>query len=126
MVKVRDRGFLLKPLLHEFIFLRKDKTMQKPDYHILVCASFRGTEAKGKCIRKESLQLIPHLQEELADRGLNAMVSSTGCLNLCEEGPVMVIYPQAVWYRGVEGEDAVNEILDALENGGTAEKYLLT
>ncbi len=100
--------------------------MQKPDYHILVCASFRGTEAKGKCIRKESLQLIPHLQEELADRGLNAMVSSTGCLNLCEEGPVMVIYPQAVWYRGVEGEDAVNEILDALENGGTAEKYLLT
>ncbi|MEW6347614.1 MAG: (2Fe-2S) ferredoxin domain-containing protein [Thermodesulfobacteriota bacterium] len=100
--------------------------MQKPDYHILVCASFRGTEAKGKCIRKESLQLIPYLQEELADRGLNAMVTSTGCMNLCEEGPVMVIYPQAVWYRGVEGEDAVSEILDALENGGTAEKYLLT
>ena len=75
--------------------------MQKPDHHILVCASFRGTEAKGKCIKKESLQLIPHLQEELADRGLNAMVSTTGCLNLCEEGPVMIIYPQAYWYRDV-------------------------
>lgn len=100
--------------------------MQKPDYHILVCASFRGTEAKGKCIKKESLQLIPHLQEELADRGLNAMVSTTGCMNLCEEGPVMVIYPQAYWYGGVTGEDSVDEILDALEEGKAVDKYLLT
>ncbi len=100
--------------------------MQKPDHHIFVCASFRGTEAKGKCIRKESLQLIPYVQEQLVDRGINGMVSSTGCLNLCEEGPVMVVYPQAYWYRGVDSEEALDEILDALENGKPAEKYLLT
>jgi (2Fe-2S) ferredoxin len=100
--------------------------MKKPEYHFLVCASFRGTEAKGKCIKKESLQLIPHLEEELEDRGLNAMVSSTGCLNLCEEGPVMIIYPQGYWFRGVTSTDAVDEILDALEEGHPAEKYLLT
>jgi (2Fe-2S) ferredoxin len=99
--------------------------MQKPDHHILVCASFRGTEAKGKCLKKESLQLIPHLEEEIADRGLNAMVSTTGCMNLCEEGPVMVIYPHGFWYKGVTGEDAVTEILDALEEGKAAAKYLL-
>ena len=99
--------------------------MQKPDHHILVCASFRGTEAKGKCIKKESLTLIPYLEEELADRGMNAMVSSTGCLKLCEEGPIMVVYPQGNWYRGITSEEAVDEILDALENGGVAEKYLL-
>ncbi|HMK33482.1 MAG TPA: (2Fe-2S) ferredoxin domain-containing protein [Desulfomonilaceae bacterium] len=100
--------------------------MQKPDHHIFVCASFRGTEAKGKCIKKESLQLIPYLQEELSDRGMNAMVSTTGCLNLCEEGPVMVVYPQAYWYRGVTSEEAVAEILDALEEGKPASKYLMT
>jgi (2Fe-2S) ferredoxin len=100
--------------------------MQKPDHHILVCASFRGTEAKGKCIKKDSLQLISYMQEELVDRGLNAMVSSTGCLNLCEEGPVMIIYPQAYWYRGIESEEAVDAILDALEAGKPAEQYLLT
>lgn len=99
--------------------------MNKPDYHIFVCASFRGTEAKGKCIKKESLRLIPYLEEELADRGLNAMVSSTGCLKLCEEGPVMVIYPQAYWYRDVTSENVVDEILDALEDGRAAESYLL-
>lgn len=99
--------------------------MKKPDHHIFVCASFRGTEAKGKCIKKESLSLIPYLEEELADRGINAMVSSTGCLKLCEEGPIMVVYPQGFWYRGVEGESDVDEILDALEEGKPAEKYLL-
>lgn len=100
--------------------------MKKPDHHIFVCASFRGTEAKGMCIKKESLQLIPYLEEEIADRGLNAMVSTTGCLNLCDEGPVMVVYPQGYWYRGVSSEEAVDEILDSLENGGPAKKYLLT
>lgn len=69
--------------------------------------------------------MIPYLEEELADRGINAMVSSTGCLKLCEEGPIMVVYPQGFWYRGVEGESDVDEILDALEEGKPAEKYLL-
>jgi (2Fe-2S) ferredoxin len=99
--------------------------MNKPDYHIFVCASFRGTEAKGKCIKKESLRLIPYLEEELADRGLNAMVSSTGCLKLCEDGPVMIIYPQGYWYREVTSEEVVDEILDALEDGRAAESHLL-
>ncbi|MGA8830959.1 MAG: (2Fe-2S) ferredoxin domain-containing protein [Desulfomonilaceae bacterium] len=99
--------------------------MNKPDYHIFVCASFRGTEAKGKCIKKESLRLIPYLEEELADRGLNAMVSSTGCLKLCEDGPVMIIYPQGYWYREVTSEEVVDEILDALETGHAAESHLL-
>jgi (2Fe-2S) ferredoxin len=105
---------------------KRIRAMQKPDHHILVCASFRGVEAKGKCIRKESLQLIPYLEEQFADRGMNAMVSTTGCLNLCEEGPVMIVYPQAYWYRGITSEEAVDEILDALEDGKPARKYLLT
>jgi (2Fe-2S) ferredoxin len=105
---------------------KRKNTMQKPDHHIFVCASFRGTEAKGKCIKKDSLQLIPYLEEQVLDRGLNAMVSSTGCLKLCEEGPVVIVYPQGYWYRGITSEEAVDEILDALENGGPAEKYLLT
>lgn len=99
--------------------------MQKPDHHIFVCASFRGTEAKGKCIKKESMQLIPYLEEELADRGMNAMVSSTGCLKLCEEGPVIIVYPEGYWYGKIEKEEAIDAILDALEDGQAAADYLL-
>jgi len=100
--------------------------MQKPDYHLLVCASFRGTEAKGKCIKKDSMQLISYLETELSDRGLNAMVSSTGCLNLCEEGPIMVVYPQGHWYSGISGTDDLDEILDAMEKGEPAKDLLMT
>jgi len=99
--------------------------MQKPDHHIFVCASFRGMEAKGKCIKKDSMQLIPYLEEELEDRGLNAMVTTTGCLNLCDDGPVLIVYPQGHWYRKVESEAAVDAILDSLESGTTAGEYLM-
>ncbi len=91
----------------------------------MVCASFRGTEAKGKCIKKDSMQLISYLEEELVDRGMNAIVSSTGCLKLCEEGPILVVYPQGYWYRNVTDQSVVDEILDALEEGRPAEAYLI-
>jgi (2Fe-2S) ferredoxin len=99
--------------------------MQKPDHHIFVCASFRGTEAKGKCLKKDSMGLVSYLQDELADRGLNAMVTTTGCLNLCEDGPVMIVYPAGNWYRDVTDQNAVDAILDAIEEGKPAEQYLL-
>ncbi len=99
--------------------------MQKPDYHILVCASFRGTEAKGKCMKKESLNLVPYLQEEVVDRGINAMVTTTGCLNLCNEGPILLIYPQGYWYRNVTSTDIVDDILNAMEEGKPAEDHLM-
>lgn len=71
------------------------------------------------------MQLISYLEEELEGRGMNGIVSSTGCLKLCEEGPIMVVYPQAYWYGKVTDEVVVDEILDALEEGKPAEGYLL-
>ncbi|WP_041284094.1 (2Fe-2S) ferredoxin domain-containing protein [Desulfobacca acetoxidans] len=100
--------------------------MEKPEYHIFVCMSFRGLEPKGKCIRKNAQELLSYLESELADRGMNnVMVSTTGCLKLCDKGPVVVVYPNGYWYAGVDGEGAVDAILDALENGGAAQNYLL-
>jgi (2Fe-2S) ferredoxin len=63
--------------------------------------------------------------EECADRGLDAVVSTTGCLNVCSQGPVVVVHPQNLWYGKVD-TDAVDEILDALEEGGVAEDYLIS
>jgi len=57
--------------------------MQKPTHHILVCASFRlKGESKGMCHKKESAALLPYIETELSDRGMeDVMVSSTGCMN---------------------------------------------
>lgn len=98
--------------------------MKKPSHHIFVCSSFRvNGEAKGVCQKKDSGSLIQYLEDEISDRGLDALVSTTGCLNLCNNGPVMMIYPDNYWYKEVN-EEAIDEILDALEDGEPAEDYL--
>lgn len=98
--------------------------MDKPRFHLLVCGSFRGTEAKGVCHQKGALGLLGYLESEIIDRGLDAMVSSTSCLKACDHGPVLVVYPEGDWYGGVD-EEAVDAILDALEGGAKAENYLI-
>lgn len=91
--------------------------MEKPKHHIFVCASFRVSgEPKGKCHRKGSISHLPYLESEIIDRELSGViVSSTGCLNLCDKGPIVVVYPENKWYCNVESEEAIDEILDALE-----------
>ena len=101
--------------------------MEKPAKHILVCGSFRaGGESQGICHKKGAMDLIPYLESELADRGLiDVIVSMTGCLKVCDRGPVLVIYPDNLWYGGIESEDDVDAVLDALEEDSVAEEYLL-
>jgi len=94
--------------------------MRKPEIHILVCNSFRLTgEPQGVCNKKGAVDLLSYLENEIADRGINALVSSTSCLKMCEKGPVMVIYPAGWWYQEVDMEK-VDMILDALEENQPA------
>jgi (2Fe-2S) ferredoxin len=101
--------------------------MKKPTYHILVCNSFRvAGDAQGACNKKGAAGLLQYITEEATDRGLDVAVSTTGCLNVCSEGPVIVIHPNNLWYGKVETEEAIDEILDALEDGQACEKYLIS
>jgi (2Fe-2S) ferredoxin len=52
------------------------------------------------------------------------MVSNTGCLKMCDKGPILVVYPEGWWYGKVT-EDTVDEILDALAEGKVAEAHLV-
>ena len=99
--------------------------MTKPTYHIFVCGSFRATGAQGVCHKKESSRLLQYFEQEAADRGLDGvMVSSTGCLKVCDNGPVVIVYPQNVWYKKVT-EAVADEILDAMENNTIATEHVL-
>lgn len=101
--------------------------MEKPKHHILVCNSFRANgDAQGFCNKKGAKEFLPYIENELVDRGLdNVQVSATGCLKVCDRGPVVVVYPENYWYGGVESEDDLDAILDALEDGQAAEDYLI-
>jgi len=101
--------------------------MEKPAHHLLVCASFRVQGApQGVCHRKDATSLLQYVQEGLNDRGLSdVMISTTGCMKVCDRGPAMIVYPEGHWYGNLN-EDAIDQILDALAEGRVAEKFLLT
>ena len=91
--------------------------MSKPSHHIFVCGSFRPAGAAGVCHKKESSGILQHLTLEVQDRGLDdVMVSSTGCMNVCDSGPVLVVYPENTWYKQATVATA-EAILDSLEAG---------
>jgi (2Fe-2S) ferredoxin len=101
--------------------------MEKPKHHVFVCGSFRvAGDPKGICHRKDSGSLVQYLETEVSDRGLDGVtVSSAGCLNLCEHGPVIVVYPEGHWY-GKMDEERIDQMLDALAEGQPAEALLLS
>ena len=99
--------------------------MKKPKYHIFICNSFRlKGEPQGTCNKKGAPELLQYIEGEIIDRGIDALVSSTGCLKQCEKGPVMVVYPNNYWYGEVT-EEIIDEILDALEEDKSADDYLI-
>jgi (2Fe-2S) ferredoxin len=95
--------------------------MAKPEYHILVCNSYRTNGApQGVCNKKEAATLPQYIENEVIDRGIDALVSTTSCFKQCEKGPILVVYPQGWWYGEVD-EEKVDEILDGLQEKAPAE-----
>lgn len=88
--------------------------MSKYRLHFFVCVNNRPPFAKPSCGPAGSPQLLTKLQEEVQQRGLSEEVAVTACscLGPCESGPMMVVYPEGVWYAGVRVED-VSEIVDS-------------
>lgn len=92
----------------------------------MLCNSFRLTgDAQGACAKKAGPALVQYIIEAASDRGLDAAVATTGCLNVCAQGPVLVVHPNNFWYGGIQTEEQVDEILDALEQGESVDKYLI-
>ena len=101
--------------------------MKKPAHHIFVCGSFRVSgEPQGVCNKKGSMQLMQYLENELADRSMgDVIVSSTGCLKVCDRGPALVVYPENWWYGRIESEEAMDAVIDSIESGTPATDYII-
>jgi (2Fe-2S) ferredoxin len=96
--------------------------MNKPTHHIFVCSSSRvNGQQKGFCVSKGAVDIVSSFMEEVQDRDLEVMVTNTGCLGICDKGPIVVIYPEGTWYGSVTPDD-VEEIMDALEEGNTVKR----
>jgi (2Fe-2S) ferredoxin len=98
------------------------------DAHIFVCCNRRPDgHRRGSCAASGSEALRNYMKSKAKEMGLGRVrVNSAGCLDRCEFGPAMVIYPEGVWYRAETNED-IDEILQAhLRDGGRVERLMLT
>ena len=73
--------------------------------HVLVCG---GTG----CSSSGSAELIKRFEEQIAKNGLDKEVKvvRTGCFGLCEAGPVVIVYPEGIFYSRIKVDD-VDEIV---------------
>jgi len=100
--------------------------MATPQRQILLCQSFRAQgDKKGLC-HKQSEGFLQYIEEEIIDRGLDCLVSATTCLKQCEQGPVLVVQPENWWFGRVNSEEAIDAILDSIEDGEPAADYLIS
>ena len=82
--------------------------------HIFICCNRREPgHSRGCCNPDGSDALRNRFKTELKKRGLGPLVRANmaGCLDQCELGPTVVIYPQGIWYGRVQPDD-VPRILD--------------
>jgi (2Fe-2S) ferredoxin len=96
--------------------------------HVFVCCNRRPDgHRRGSCAASGSEKLKDYMKARAKELGLKGVrVNQAGCLDRCEFGPVIVIYPEGIWYRAETRED-VDEILTAhLQAGGRARRLMLT
>jgi (2Fe-2S) ferredoxin len=95
--------------------------------HVFVCINERAPDnPKGSCKLKGGVDVRDRLKAELSSRGLSKIIraNNAGCLDQCEHGVTVVVYPEQVWYGHVTAED-ISEIVEQHLVGGEVVTRLL-
>ena len=88
--------------------------------HVFICENLRGPDdPRGCCAAKGAAAVRSRLKQLTHDAKLKGRVriNGAGCLDQCEHGVTIVVYPEAVWYGGVTVDD-VDEIFRSHVLGG--------
>jgi (2Fe-2S) ferredoxin len=96
--------------------------------HVFVCTNFRAPEAaRPSCTANGQSEIHTRMKDAVREAGLGAKVrvNKSGCLDQCEHGPTVVVYPGAIWYGFVKPEDVTEIVSEHLLNGRPVERLRL-
>lgn len=87
-------------------------------HHVFVCAQ-QKPEGVTSCAAGGAGNLLDILAKSIREEGLDddVQVTTCGCMGLCDEGPVMVVYPEGVWYRKLQPVDVPEIVRSHLKAG---------
>jgi (2Fe-2S) ferredoxin len=95
--------------------------------HVFCCTNRRPAgHPRGCCAEKGAEELRDYMKQRAKELGLKqTRINSAGCLDRCELGPTMVIYPEGIWY-GYRSKADIDEILQThLREGGRVQRLML-
>jgi (2Fe-2S) ferredoxin len=81
-------------------------------YHVFVCLNERRAgHSLGCCASKGASDLFDYLKKRVKELSIPSIrINRAGCLDRCAEGPLIVVYPQGIWYR-LKDNDSVDNII---------------
>jgi len=80
------------------------------------CCANHGAEKARDYMKKKVKEL------DLSTRKNKIRINSAGCMDRCDEGPVIVVYPEATWYTYVDNNDLDEIIEEHLKHGRIVER----
>ena len=85
-------------------------------YHVFFCTNQR-TDGRPCCQDHRAAEMRSYMKQRIKESGQSGKdgirVNTAGCLDRCDQGPVMVIYPAGIWYTYLDEED-MDEIIESL------------
>ncbi|MBX9669466.1 MAG: (2Fe-2S) ferredoxin domain-containing protein [Candidatus Obscuribacterales bacterium] len=80
--------------------------------HVFICTSGKTCPDQG------AEEVLGEFRKEISERGLKKeiRINKAGCFDQCGNGPLVVVYPETVWYAFVKTEDVKEIVEDHLLN----------
>ncbi|GAB4126432.1 MAG: NAD(P)H-dependent oxidoreductase subunit E [Sideroxydans sp.] len=96
------------------------------DKHVFFCTNQRAP-GEDCCNNHGAQKARDYVKDRVKALGLSThhnriRINSAGCMDRCDEGPVLVVYPEGIWYTYVDEQD-LDEIIEShLKNGKIVER----
>jgi len=95
-------------------------------HHVFFCCNQRPPGAKVCCNNAGATELRDYAKQRIKDLDCagagKVRINMAGCLDRCEQGPVIVVYPEEVWYTYVDRDDVDEIIEEHLLHGRVVER----
>jgi (2Fe-2S) ferredoxin len=95
-------------------------------YHVYLCTQEKPDPKAPSCTNRGSKEVLEALRAELGKSGLGdeVQVTTSGSLGLCGRGPNMVVYPDGIWYSGVQKTDVPEIVREHFRNNRPVERLV--
>lgn len=94
-------------------------------YHVFFCCNQRET-GEACCNAHGASDMQAYAKDRIGQLRMKGegkvRINKAGCMDRCDLGPVMVVYPEAVWYTYIDKEDVEEIIQEHLINGRIVER----